>query len=88
MGYAPAVLASSALLAGWDGQALAGNKGIHVWDPDELDGPAEYLAELGARAVAVRPDRYVYGTANDAAALDTLVEGLPPNPRPGAIDEM
>ena len=49
-------------------------------DPDDLDGAAEYLAELGAHAVAVRPDRYVYGTANDAPALDALIKELPPNP--------
>ena len=55
VGYAPALLADHALLARWDGRALAGTKGIHVWDPDELDGAAEYLAELGVKAVAVRP---------------------------------
>ena len=67
--------------AGPVGRPSAGReKGIHVWDSGDLDGSAEYLAELGAHAVAIRPDRYVYGTANDAASLDTLVEGLPPNP--------
>ena len=79
-GYGSAILAQSFLLAGWDGRALAENKGIHVWDPGDLDGTAEYLAELGAPAVAIRPDRYVYGTANDAATLDTLVDDLPPSP--------
>ena len=63
-----------------DSRALVEKKGIHVWDSGDLDGSAEYLAELGAPAVAIRPDRYVYGTAHDAASLDTLVEGLPPNP--------
>ena len=79
-GYGSAILAQSFLLAGWDGRALAENKGIHVWNPGDLDGTAEYLAELGAPAVAIRPDRYVYGTANDAATLDTLVDDLPPSP--------
>ena len=80
VGYGPAVLADSSVLARWDGRALAENKGIHVWNPGDLDGTAEYLAELGAPAVAIRPDRYVYGTANDSATLDTLVDDLPPNP--------
>ena len=80
VGYGPAVLADSALLAGWDGRARATKKGIHVWDPAELDGAADYLAELGAHAVAVRPDRYVYGTANDATTLAAVVAGLPPHP--------
>ena len=79
-GYGSAILAQSFLLAGWDGRALAENEGIHVWNPGDLDGTAEYLAELGAPAVAIRPDRYVYGTANDAATLDTLVDDLPPSP--------
>ena len=74
-GYGPALLADSGLLARWEGRPLALKKGIHVWAPAELDGAAEYLAELGARAVAVRPDRYVHGTAHDAASLDTLVAG-------------
>ena len=79
-GYGPAILADSALLARWDGRALAEGSGIHVWDAGDLDGAARYLAELGAHAVAVRPDRYVYGTANDRAALDALVSGLAPKP--------
>ena len=80
VGYAPALLTDSALLAGWDGRARATKKGIHVWDPAELDGAADYLAELGAHAVAVRPDRYVYCTANDATTLAAVVAGLPPHP--------
>ena len=80
VGYGPAVLADSSLLARWDGRALADKKGLPVWEPRDLDGASEYLAEVGASAVAVRPDRYVYGAANDAATLDTLVKGLPPNP--------
>ena len=79
-GYGSAILAQGFLLARWAGRALAENKGIHVWNPGDLDGTAEYLAELGAPAVAIRPDRYVYGTANDSATLDTLVDDLPPNP--------
>ena len=78
--YRPALLVDRALLARWNSRALVEKKGIHVWDSGDLDGSAEYLAELGAPAVAIRPDRYVYGTAHDAASLDTLVEGLPPNP--------
>ena len=79
-GYRSVMLVNCALLARWDGRALVEEKGIHVWHPDDLDGSADYLLELGAGAVAVRPDRYVCGAANDAAALDTLVRALPPNP--------
>ena len=79
-GYRSVMLVNCALLARMDGRALVEEKGIHVWHPDDLDGSADYLLELGAGAVAVRPDRYVCGAANDAAALDTLVRALPPNP--------
>ena len=58
VGYGPAVLADSSVLARWDGRALAEKKGIHVWDSGDLDGSAEYLAELGAPAVAIRPGKY------------------------------
>ena len=81
-GYGPTLLADGTLLARWNGRALAAKKGIHVWESAELEGAAEYLAELEASAVAIRPDRYVYGTANDAAALDTLLKEIPPNPEP------
>ncbi|MDE0449795.1 MAG: bifunctional 3-(3-hydroxy-phenyl)propionate/3-hydroxycinnamic acid hydroxylase [Spirochaetaceae bacterium] len=82
VGYGPALLADSSLLAQWKGGASAVEEGIHVWTLGELDGATEYLAELGASAVAIRPDRYLHGTANDPAALDTLVNELPLNPHP------
>jgi 3-(3-hydroxy-phenyl)propionate hydroxylase len=52
------------------------------------DGPAAgWLARLGVRAVLLRPDRYVAGTARDAVGLDTLLgaarAGSPATPRPG-----
>lgn len=84
VGYGPALVADSDLLTRWEGGHLAAKKGIHVWEPAELTGAAEYLAELEARAVAVRPDRYVHGTAHDAASLNALVAGLPPNPTQSA----
>ena len=78
--YGPALLAEGSLLARWEGRPRAMNKGVHVWPPGELYGGDEYLAELGACAVAIRPDRYVHGIANDAAKLDILVAELPSAP--------
>ncbi|KAA1002396.1 bifunctional 3-(3-hydroxy-phenyl)propionate/3-hydroxycinnamic acid hydroxylase [Paraburkholderia panacisoli] len=34
----------------------------------------DWLASTGARAVLLRPDRYVYGVANDPAGVDALLE--------------
>ncbi|WP_214405719.1 bifunctional 3-(3-hydroxy-phenyl)propionate/3-hydroxycinnamic acid hydroxylase [Pseudonocardia lacus] len=46
-------------------------------DAADVDGTyREWLAELGAVAVVVRPDFYVFGTAADAAALPGLVDDL------------
>ena len=84
VGYGPALLADSSLLAQWKGRASAAEEGIHVWNLGELDGGGEYLAELGARAAAFRPDRYVHGTANDSSTLDTLVKELSPNAEQGS----
>ena len=78
VGYGPALLADHSLLAGWDHRAHAAKKGIHVSAAGELDGGAEYLAQLGTRAVAIRPDRYLHGTANDPTALAALVKGALP----------
>ena len=77
-GYGPALLADSSLLAQWEGRAYAATKGIQVWDSAELDGAAEYLAEFRAHAVAIRPDRYICGTATNVAALDALIKEIPP----------
>ncbi len=37
---------------------------------------ADWMARHGAAAVVVRPDRYVYGIASDAAALNRQIAGL------------
>lgn len=78
VGYGPALLVDHSLLAGWARRAHATKKGTHIWTDGELDGGAEYLAQLESHAVAIRADRYLHGTANDPAALDTLVNGALP----------
>lgn len=56
----------------------------------ERDGLfSAWMASLGARVAVVRPDRYVYGTASDPAALRRMVQQLgralfePAAPGPG-----
>jgi 3-(3-hydroxy-phenyl)propionate hydroxylase len=80
VGYRPSVVADRSLLAEWGGHAHVERNGIHVWRSGELDGAIEYLAELGTHAVAVRPDRYVFGAATNAAQLDALITCLPASP--------
>ncbi len=47
---------------------------IHVPERDRVFG--DWLRALGATAVLVRPDRYVFGVASDAASLNALVRQL------------
>jgi len=59
-----------------------GNQGIlAVTEVDNLFG--EWMRKNAAAAVVVRPDRYVYGAAGDAAELNMLVEHLLQNLRAG-----
>jgi 3-(3-hydroxy-phenyl)propionate hydroxylase len=45
--------------------------------PDSSREIAGWLADHGARALVLRPDRYVFGLARDAAELDRLTGRLP-----------
>jgi 3-(3-hydroxy-phenyl)propionate hydroxylase len=45
--------------------------------PDASREVARWLAERRACAVLLRPDRYVFGLARDAADLDRLSTALP-----------
>lgn len=54
----------------------------------DADGTyAAWLAEMGACAVLVRPDFYVYGTAADAASLEDLVAGFVAGVTGGVVAE-
>jgi 3-(3-hydroxy-phenyl)propionate hydroxylase len=41
------------------------------------DGGEAYLQRLGAKAVMLRPDRYILGTAETVADLETLLAHVP-----------
>lgn len=41
------------------------------------DAAHDYLATLGAAAVLIRPDHYIFGTARTAGALDALTRTIP-----------
>jgi 3-(3-hydroxy-phenyl)propionate hydroxylase len=52
--------------------------------PDASREIATWLGERGALALVLRPDRYVFGLARDAAALDALSARLPA-PEPARV---
>lgn len=69
-------------------QALAERPDLKAWSArldvaviaDSAPAVREWLAQLGAAAVLVRPDRYVYGIARDAGTelTDLLCQAFPP----------
>lgn len=75
---------TEASLAGW--RRLGGERVVIAADAAESGDAvhfvergtlfADWMARLGAAAVVVRPDRYVYGTACDANELNRMVERL------------
>lgn len=52
--------------------------GIGLITPDTAPDAAEHLARAGARAVVLRPDRYILGTAQTAVDLAALVARAAP----------
>jgi 3-(3-hydroxy-phenyl)propionate hydroxylase len=59
--------------------------GIEVLTGDDAEGVGDWLRERGIIAALVRPDRYIRGTARNAAELDRLVAAIaPPTQIPSA----
>ncbi|MFY0610178.1 MAG: bifunctional 3-(3-hydroxy-phenyl)propionate/3-hydroxycinnamic acid hydroxylase [Hyphomicrobiaceae bacterium] len=72
-GYSFQLLSDTALLsaAGMTGDTFA-KSGVHLVQADETSVGVDYLASLPAKAVLIRPDRYILGTAQDASGLRAL----------------
>lgn len=77
VGYRFAVVGDPACLSEISAatQALIDSLDISVVD-DNSDEIRRWLDKLGVKAVVVRPDRYVFGTAGSVADLDRVVEEL------------
>ncbi|MTD53002.1 bifunctional 3-(3-hydroxy-phenyl)propionate/3-hydroxycinnamic acid hydroxylase [Amycolatopsis pithecellobii] len=58
-----------------DTKAMLDSLGVRVVD-DFSGGIREWVTGLGVAAVVIRPDRYLFGTANSAAELDDVVARL------------
>ncbi|KRB82217.1 3-(3-hydroxyphenyl)propionate hydroxylase [Sphingomonas sp. Root710] len=71
IGYAPVLVADAALLSGLDAEP-----GVAVVTTDDAQGVAADLADLGVRAVLLRPDRYILATATDLAGLKAMLATL------------
>jgi 3-(3-hydroxy-phenyl)propionate hydroxylase len=54
--------------------SVAGNDVQYLVETDALF--AAWISQHGCAAVVVRPDRYVFGTANDAAQLNRLIASV------------
>jgi 3-(3-hydroxy-phenyl)propionate hydroxylase len=77
VGYRFAVLANSDFIEALPGAVRAKLKTSDV-ALVAADGDApDYLAELGASAVVIRPDRYVLGVASNAAELEAVLARRP-----------
>lgn len=53
---------------------------IALVTPESAPGAAEELARFGAHAVLLRPDRYIFGSADTPEALAALLAEVPPLP--------
>lgn len=74
IGYAPVLFGDADFLSEPESMAcLASASSLHQMSTANSPQLAELLASLGCKAVLVRPDRYIYGGANTAAQLQTLL---------------
>ncbi len=74
--YFPALFLRTKVLTE-DLLALAAAQNIQIFSPNEAREITEWLDDLGADAVLVRPDRYVFGTARGKAEIIALINALP-----------
>jgi 3-(3-hydroxy-phenyl)propionate hydroxylase len=86
VGYRFAVVGDPAVLSGTSdrAKALLESLGAHVLD--EFSGEIrDWVTGLGAAAVIIRPDRYLFGTAGDSAELNALIASLETTLLPSAV---
>lgn len=62
--------------------------GVGLVTPATVPGIADELARLGTGAALVRPDRYIFGTADTPEALAALLAAVLPSPLPSPEPEL
>lgn len=80
-GYAPILLAERSLLRGCP--ALAGkasDMGVTILTPEDAGDIQAELELLETKAVLMRPDRYILGTAVTGPEFASLLDGMLPSP--------
>lgn len=80
-GYAPVLIAEKALLK--ETRPLVEQSvspGVSVLSPENDGGLRAELGKLETRAVLLRPDRYILGTAENETELASLLDDAPPSP--------
>ena len=85
-GYRFAVVGEPAVLSGTTDRtkALLESFGAHVLE--EFSGEVrDWVTGLGAAAVIIRPDRYLFGAAGNSAELNALVAALETTLLPSAV---
>ena len=75
-GYRPALIARSGVLTE-DVLALTSSRCIQIITPRESPECEGWLADWAAKAVLTRPDRYIYGLAQDGDELVSLLKAHP-----------
>jgi 3-(3-hydroxy-phenyl)propionate hydroxylase len=86
VGYRFAVVGDPAVLSGTSDRTkeLLESLGVHVLE--EFSGEVrDWVTGLGAAAVVIRPDRYLFGAAGDSAELDGLISALSTTLMPTAV---
>lgn len=76
IGYRFGVIGTSLLLAGLSAETRQIAKAAHIEFVEATGEVARWLADLGAQAAVLRPDRYYYGTFEDAASLDDALRAI------------
>ncbi len=78
-GYAAVLFAEAAILTA-EQRRIARDRGIAVVSTTDSAAATDMLQSLGAAAVLVRPDRYIFDTATEHGEVQHLLEAAPSSP--------
>ncbi|WP_282609415.1 bifunctional 3-(3-hydroxy-phenyl)propionate/3-hydroxycinnamic acid hydroxylase [Pelagibius sp. Alg239-R121] len=88
VGYAPLLLADQALLNADElTQPALSEAGVGFLSTDGEPELGDHIKRMGAKAVLVRPDRYILGTAANKTELASLLAGAYPSPLNRTLNE-